>query len=197
MNDNKFILWRMGNNKEFLDGAPLWNAEINHLDFHDENDEGEVLAGGFKVGHALKATGHIDLLWFPEESGANFLFLNFPIATQAIAEIIQSLVPGDVQLFPAFYKGHENKYVELNFTRSILCLDEQESEVTYHHHVKDAKMALIKPVIDVRKVGEAKMFRLADHLSTLVVTEEIRQSLLHASVVGPTFYPLLTSHNNE
>ncbi|RYZ46288.1 MAG: hypothetical protein EOO72_02335 [Myxococcaceae bacterium] len=117
-----------------------------------------------------------------------------PVVHHRVANIFTELAPDDVQVIPVDVDGQSEPYCILVATRSIRCIDEEQSAEVQYFQPEDAqpeKLGTYRAVsgmrIDPTKVGDAKVFRTWGWSIALIVSEDIKDALERAGVTGVKF----------
>ena len=119
--------------------------------------------------------------------------VGLPVVHVRVASMFAELAPDDVQLIPVAVEGHPDEYLILVATRLIRCIDEKASRIrlwTQEDGVphKVGQYASVRELrIDKAKVGSAKVFRLEGWRSSLIVSEEIKDTLEGMGATGTRF----------
>jgi hypothetical protein len=119
--------------------------------------------------------------------------IRIPVVHVKVASMLSERAPGDVQLIPAEIEGQPDQYLVLVATRLIRCIDEKASRILLWTHEDGVphKVGKYRDVRDMRidkvKAGNAKVFRPEGWSGTLIVTEEIKDSLEHMGAAGTRF----------
>ncbi len=111
---------------------------------------------------------------------------DMPVIRHDIGEELASLSPNEVQIIPAKVDGVAGAYSILNVTRTVECLDEARSDVTYwaDEHGRPDKigqyMIITKLSVDPTTLDHEHIFRVARWNVAIVISEEARQVLAKA-----------------
>ncbi|RKI42876.1 hypothetical protein D7X55_38965 [Corallococcus sp. AB049A] len=117
-----------------------------------------------------------------------------PVVHKRVASVFLELAPDDVQLIPVEVEGQSDPYFILVATRTIRCIDDQQSaEVKYwlpedeRPELTGTYRAVYGMRIDTTKVGDAKVFRPWGWNVVLVVSEDIKDALERSGATGMAF----------
>lgn len=61
-----------------------------------------------------------------------------PVVSRCVAEVLTSLAPSDIQLFPVRIESQVDKYYLVNATRTVKCIDERASAEVHYWQPRDA-----------------------------------------------------------
>ena len=125
---------------------------------------------------------------------------NAPIATTALANVIQSVAGEDVQCLPLAVAGQQGMMI-LNALRVIRCVNEQHSK--FEKYLKDdpvrpdkegqyrsmPKLVLKKDTIP----ADAHFFRVKDWSVMLIVSETLKNAMERVGCYGAKFIELETA----
>ncbi|QDE81697.1 imm11 family protein [Myxococcus xanthus] len=151
----------------------------------------------FTSGRPARVSGP---LWIPIDEPGRRLDYNAagagmtPIVHVKVATIFAELAPNDVQMIPVDIKGYLDEYLILVATRLVRCIDDEASEEVMYWKPEDErpeKLGKYRSVygmrIDSSKVGDVKVFRTWGWTGVLIVSEDIKTAMEHASVTGAEF----------
>ncbi|RYZ16703.1 MAG: hypothetical protein EOO70_03830 [Myxococcaceae bacterium] len=117
-----------------------------------------------------------------------------PVVHRRVASVFTELAPGEVQVIPVHVDGQAEPYCILVATRTIRCIDDQQStEVKYWlpEDERPEKTGTYRAVyglrIDPTKVGDAKVFRPWGWTGVLIVSEDIKDALERSGATGMVF----------
>lgn len=119
-----------------------------------------------------------------------------PVVHPRVASVLQSLAPGDIQTFPIQVEDQPERYVLINVTRVVKCIDEQASEhveiwVPEDEDDQPERAGEYRNVVGLRvdksRVGDAKIFRTWGWHVVLVVSEDIKEALERIGATGMHF----------
>ena len=117
-----------------------------------------------------------------------------PIVHKRVANVFRELAPGDVQFIPVEVEGQSEPYFILVATRTIRCIDDQQSaEVKYwlpeddRPELTGTYRAVYGMRIDTTKVGDAKVFRPWGWNVVLIVSEDLKDALERSGATGMAF----------
>ncbi|MGK4000938.1 imm11 family protein [Sorangium sp. So ce1024] len=122
-----------------------------------------------------------------------------PIASSRLADAVATVVGADVQRVPVDIAGQLGMVV-LNALRVLRCVDELHSEFikwTKQDHRPDLAgkyRQITKLVLDGAKVPhDAHLFRIEGSLVELIVSEAVKDAMVHVGCLGAKFIELETS----
>ncbi|NNC06508.1 hypothetical protein HJC10_27115 [Corallococcus exiguus] len=117
-----------------------------------------------------------------------------PVVHKRVANVFAELAQDDVQLIPVEVEGQSEPYFILVATRTIRCIDDQQSaEVKYwlpeddRPELTGTYRAVYGLRIDPTKVGDAKVFRPWGWNVVLLVSEDIKDALERSGATGMAF----------
>ncbi|RYZ16079.1 MAG: hypothetical protein EOO70_05345 [Myxococcaceae bacterium] len=117
-----------------------------------------------------------------------------PVVHKRVANVFAELARDDVQLIPVEVERQSEPYYILVATRTIRCIDDQQSaEVKYwlpeddRPEMTGTYRAVYGLRIDTTKVGDAKVFRPWGWNVVLIVSEDIKEALEHSGATGMAF----------
>ncbi len=119
--------------------------------------------------------------------------VGLPVVHVRIAAMFAELASDDVQLIPVDVVGYPEQYLILVATRLIRCIDEQASRIELWTHEdgvphKVGQYSSVRDMrIDKEKAGSAKVFRPEGWMSSLIVSEEIKEALERMGATGTRF----------
>jgi len=125
--------------------------------------------------------------------GFSFAALEMPVVMREVGDLIDRVAPGQVQRIPVIVDDQEREFEILNVTRTIKCIDEQRSNITYWTTEDDRPdrvgqyRMIISMQIDPDLVGESDIFRPVGWKIRLIVSERLRGVLEDMSVRGIIF----------
>lgn len=119
---------------------------------------------------------------------------NTPIVHKRVANIFAELAPDDVQLLPVDVDGQSEPYCILVATRLIRCIDDNASEEVRYWKPEDGRAEKVGKYrgvsgmrIDPTKIGGTKVFRTWGWTIALIVSEDVKDALERARVIGAKF----------
>ncbi|CAM4505348.1 imm11 family protein [Corallococcus exiguus] len=117
-----------------------------------------------------------------------------PIVHRRVASVFTELAPDEVQLIPVDVDGQSEPFFILVATRTIRCIDDQESAEVLYWLPEDGRpektgryRSVMGMRIDTTKVGDAKVFRPWGWSITLIVSEDIKEALERTGATGIAF----------
>lgn len=117
-----------------------------------------------------------------------------PIVHRRVASVFTELAPDEVQLIPVDVDGQSEPYFILVATRTIRCIDDQESAEVLYWKPEDERpektgkyRAVYGMRIDTTKVGDAKVFRTWGWTGALIVSEDVKNALERSGATGMAF----------
>jgi len=117
-----------------------------------------------------------------------------PVVHVRAASVFMELASNDVQFFPVDIEGQTEKYLVLNATRVVNCIDDQASEEVRYWKPEDGRpektgqyRAVYGMRIDQAKAGDARVFRTWGWTVALIVSEELKKALEHIGATGAKF----------
>ena len=124
-----------------------------------------------------------------------FASVDMPVLSVKAAEIVRDLAPADVHLVPASIRGRTADYFIMNVTRLIDCIDRERSDIQYWPRTGGVWRGTAgKPrmVVELRVdpgsvPKEVGVFRIADWVPPVIVSEEIRAAFVAQGVSGIQF----------
>jgi hypothetical protein len=156
----------------------------------------EIRTWLFREGKPVTVEGRIRIPICTPGKALDFSLLTsgaVPIVSARVAAVFAELAPGDVQLIPVDVEGENERYVLLNITRVVKCIDDETSDevryVTPEHGLPDQLgeyRSVIGMRIDPSKVGEAQVFRTWGWVA-IVVSEAIKEALERLGATGTKF----------
>ncbi|RKH37879.1 hypothetical protein D7Y23_38825, partial [Corallococcus sp. AB050B] len=117
-----------------------------------------------------------------------------PVVHRRVASVFSELAPGEVQVIPVEVEGQSEPYFILVATRTIRCIDDQESAEVLYWKPEDGRpektgryRSVMGMRIDTTKVGDAKVFRPWGWTGVLIVSEDIKDALERSGATGMVF----------
>ncbi|WP_404366642.1 imm11 family protein [Corallococcus coralloides] len=117
-----------------------------------------------------------------------------PVVHRRVASVFKELAPDEVQLIPVDVEGQSEPYFILVATRTIRCIDDQESAEVLYWKPEDGRpektgqyRSVMGMRIDTMKVGDAKVFRPWGWTVALLVSEDIKDALERSGATGMAF----------
>ncbi|MBN8470488.1 suppressor of fused domain protein [Corallococcus exiguus] len=117
-----------------------------------------------------------------------------PVVHRRVASVFTELAPDEVQLIPVEVDGHSEPYFILVATRTIRCIDDQESAEVLYWRPEDGRpektgryRSVMGMRIDTAKVGDAKVFRPWGWNVVLIVSEDLKEALERSGATGMAF----------
>ncbi|WP_375742838.1 suppressor of fused domain protein [Corallococcus interemptor] len=117
-----------------------------------------------------------------------------PVVHRRVANVFAELAQDDVQLIPVEVEGQSEPYFILVATRTVRCIDdEQSAEVKYwlpeddRPELTGTYRAVYGMRIDPTKVGDAKVFRPWGWTVALLVSEDLKDALERSGATGMAF----------
>jgi hypothetical protein len=132
----------------------------------------------FESGHAVKLCGTPKIMKLPLEFDSNIFQFEGIVAKAPVATMIAELAGAEIQRFPISFQGRSGDWEMINLTRAIECLDLEKSEVRFFPKQPNKVMAIRRMVLNANKIGSSQIFRLAQHITTVVVADEFRRRLI-------------------
>jgi hypothetical protein len=192
----KYFRWShyAGGNEE--DSREVWSLDIRDKHF----DEWDVMSGT-NIKH-----------WYPnltayyEESNfTDYPFITglIPVYSPRLRSLIENMKVNDIQYLPLRIKRKDEKeeisgYSIANYLRIIECLNRERS--VYQLWTKDNLLfwekrpdmlgtfeSITKTVLDLKKIGDARIFRLWGWEVMVVLREDIKQAIEKAGITGCEF----------
>ena len=149
----------------------------------------------FRLGTPVRVESRLKILFEHAGRPLDFSETNsrIPLVHVKVASVFSELASNDVQLIPVDVEEQPEQYLILVATRRIRCIDEKASKVQFwqpedglpdkvgqYYAVDDLH-------IDKSKVGNAKVFRLEGWEGTLIISEDIKDSLERMGATGTKF----------
>jgi len=120
-----------------------------------------------------------------------------PVVSEKAARILRDLAPDDVQLFPIAVQGRKEPYSIVNATHACACVDEKRSvdvrrwtKDDYRPDLAGRYKVIGTLIIDPRRTGGHKLFRVKGWEIALIASQEIKDAFERAGVVGAHFTPV-------
>jgi hypothetical protein len=117
-----------------------------------------------------------------------------PIVSEAVASVLRTLAPDDVQLFPVTVEGESERYFIVNATRVVDCIDEARCREVHHYTKEDPFPESIGEYrwiyglrIDPSKTEGARVFRPKRFKTAFIVSEEVKNALERVGNLGVSF----------
>lgn len=120
--------------------------------------------------------------------------LHWPVASERFAMLLDRRAAGSIQCFSARLQNRLNGelkpgYYVVNVTELIPALDLDRSDYDSFSPEKGRVHRLHKPVISCAKVRSgAHIFRLAEYPFSLIVSGELRETILDSEITGIDFW---------
>lgn len=118
------------------------------------------------------------------------------ISERAVAQFLRH-AGDDVQLIPISIEGQSAPFFILNALHALDCVDEQRSEGIQRWTAADNRPegfggygAIDVLRIDTGRVGDHSLLRVKGWEVALVISESLRDALVSAHLIGPTFDPV-------
>lgn len=118
---------------------------------------------------------------------------NVPVASPAFAQVIREVADSEVQLVPCVSPSGTVMYI-LNLLASVDCIDRSESSILYQE--RDDKytgkkagdiQVVMQLVIDKKRTGDHRIFRLAGYRSAIILRSDLLELLRPFSISGLDF----------
>jgi hypothetical protein len=120
-----------------------------------------------------------------------------PVVGPRLAEVLETLAPGETQLFPARIESQDGPYYVVNVARTARCIDDrlarqvklwrpedgQPEEVGQYRNVRGMR-------IEPARAGEAMIFRPWGWTVALVVSDELKDAMERVGATGARFSPV-------
>jgi hypothetical protein len=119
---------------------------------------------------------------------------DMPVLTTRWAALLEEHVPsGTIQRFPVRVGERENECEIVNVARTVDCLDEQRSSVSYLPSDRRKPTSgpygwVIDLTLDPSRIGSESLFRVKNWPIALIVSEDLREVLQDAR--GISFLPV-------
>jgi hypothetical protein len=119
--------------------------------------------------------------------------ISIPVVHVRVASMLAERASDAVQLIPVDVEGEPEQYLILVATRLIRCIDEKASRIRLWTHEEGVPemvgryLSVRDMRIDKTQVGDAKVFRPEGWSSSLIVAEEIKESLERMGATGTYF----------
>ncbi|XXF78847.1 hypothetical protein P2318_03545 [Myxococcaceae bacterium GXIMD 01537] len=117
-----------------------------------------------------------------------------PIVKEAVATVLRTLAPGDVQLFPVEVQGQTESFYLVNVARTVRCIDDRASAEVQVYTPADGRpdrvgeyRSVVGLRIDKSRVGDARVFRLWGWPPPVIVDGEVKEALERTGIVGGRF----------
>ncbi|NOK11241.1 imm11 family protein [Corallococcus exercitus] len=117
-----------------------------------------------------------------------------PVVHRRIASVFTEMAPEEVQVIPVEVEGQPEPYFILVATRTIRCIDDQESAEVLYWKPEDGRpektgryRSVMGMRIDPTKAGDAKVFRPWGWTGVLIVSEDIKAALERSGATGMVF----------
>ncbi|HEY1788577.1 MAG TPA: DUF1629 domain-containing protein [Verrucomicrobiae bacterium] len=123
---------------------------------------------------------------------------NTPVVNRRTLALLEKLVPGAFQAFPASIEGQKSSYWVINFLHLRKCLDESRSDFTKFTKGKNS----VRPdlageyscvydlKINPKLIGDAEIVRLWGWEMTPIVSDRIRRAFIEHKISGVHFTKL-------
>jgi hypothetical protein len=136
----------------------------------------------------------VDLSNESAELAADYLIEPIPLVTRRLRVALEAAGVSNLQWFATDVSNRQEwrngaEYFAMNVVGLVSAADPSKSDFARPLGVMGAD-EISRFVVDGRKCVGLKVFRLAEHLSTLVVSEEVRDVLLAYHVNTLNFVPL-------
>ncbi|NOK37239.1 hypothetical protein D7W79_23665 [Corallococcus exercitus] len=117
-----------------------------------------------------------------------------PVVHRRVASVFKELAPDEVQVIPVDVDGQSEPYFILVATRTIRCIDDQESAEVLYWKPEDGRpektgryRSVMGMRIDPTKVGDAKVFRPWGWTVVLIISEDLKDALERSGATGMSF----------
>ncbi|WP_225887781.1 imm11 family protein [Myxococcus xanthus] len=117
-----------------------------------------------------------------------------PIVSEALANVLKTLAPDDVQLFPVEVEGERDLYFIVNVIKALDCIDEAKCREIQHYAEDEpfpeyaGQFRWINGLrIDPSKTEGAHVFRLKKFKIAFIVSEDIKNALERVGNLGVSF----------
>lgn len=117
-----------------------------------------------------------------------------PVGSEALANVLRTLAPEDVQLFPVSIEGEPERYFVVNAIKVVDAIDEARCREVHHDDEDDPAPEyegeynwIYGLRIDPSKTEGAHVFRLKKFKTALIVSEDIKNALERAGNLGVSF----------
>ncbi|WNZ59015.1 hypothetical protein QEG98_23140 [Myxococcus sp. MxC21-1] len=117
-----------------------------------------------------------------------------PIVGEALASVLKTIAPDDVQLFPVEVEGERELYFIVNVIKALDCIDEAKCREIQHYAEDEpfpeyaGQFRWINGLrIDPLKTEGAHVFRLKKFKIAFIVSEDIKNALERVGNLGVSF----------
>ena len=123
----------------------------------------------------------------------NHASMGMIVMHRRVSKLLREYCPDDLQIIPVDIAGADDAWDILNVTRVVDCIDDERSHIRLTHGIKKPGkpwrkyISIPKLVIDRKRAGDAKMFRLLHWEVAIVVDEKIKALFEEHNVSGATF----------
>lgn len=146
-------------------------------------------------GKPADLSGRLRLSLRREGKEMDFSLADFgmPVIRVELAEELSRVAPHDVQFFPVSIVGSTRSYAIMNIIRTMDCLDDARSGVTYagdelgDSSGKRRYSVVACPHVDATRTGDANLLRIRGWEIVMIISERVRKILKQAS--GAQFIP--------
>lgn len=129
----------------------------------------------------------------------NFASFNIPIVSRRLGNLIASAAGHNVQRMPVSIAGRQLEWEALNVLNCVDCLDHKRSIIDYYPQALSDPIVTKSPgragkprgvrklAIDGRRVGEFHVFRIKHWEVPIIVSQDVRDKMLHEGISGIRF----------
>jgi hypothetical protein len=121
---------------------------------------------------------------------------DMPVVTQEIAQLVDQIAPGEVEIFPVTIASSVAGYSILNVIHREACVDESRSEIL-RWKPEDGRpdkvgryRMLSDLTVDPAKTKNRHIFRVEDYVIILIVSERLKTALEQINDLGIVFRPV-------
>src|SRR5688500_7092135 len=157
------------------------------LDMCAEPDQ-TTLYMDLKVGKPLRKWDLVRLriVGGRQDVDVTFTVLGLPVLSERAMEVFADVAPDDIQFLPALIESAGGLYHVMNVVRRLDCLDERR---TTFGDVPGFRPVLT-PVLDPKKIGGEKVFRLRASPVHIIVADSVRRAIDGAGLTGASLAPV-------
>jgi hypothetical protein len=162
-----------------------------------DRDGREVPASHFTAGRVLPEPGplRLSVRALGRARDLSYAAFDLPVARRSVAAQLSAVVGQDIQRIPVQVAGSTDDFDILNLTARVAALDEALT-VGQRHATGEGWLYIVTPGIDDRRTGGHMVFRLAEFLPIIVVTESVKSAIEQREWSGFAFRELPTRSAN-
>ena len=156
----------------------------------------EVMPSTFNAGFPVDPIPGLTVIPNVTGNPIDFTLTTFqvPIVSSAFAEVVEAMDAEAIQRIPVTIFPSFTGFEILNVIRTVACLDYEKSRFTIYgefHPVE--KQGKISAIVDLRILPEKAegyhIFRLAEWILAIIVSETLKNALEKEGFIGMKFYP--------